>query len=283
MNSLQSTMFQANQAFINDKGINNPSDQQKADPKYIEENADWLKAEADYKNQTTVVTQTQAALNSATLGYQATQDITVTAPIAGTVENLANSVGDRVAAAPSATTAAASATLGSSSPVLYIVTDDSSNASLAVVQINEVDFPKVKLGQSATITLPALPNKTFKGHVAKIDQIGTNTSSVISFNVYIGIDNSDSNIAPNMTVNVDINTAKNENTLTVPNAAIKPYKGGKAVEILDKSKPATKQIKLVPVTIGIKGIDRTEIISGVKEGTVVITGTTKPVVATLGG
>src|SRR5262249_25065532 len=54
LNSLQSALFKANQAFVTDRGVINPSDQQKADPKYIEENADWLQAEADYKNQQSV-------------------------------------------------------------------------------------------------------------------------------------------------------------------------------------------------------------------------------------
>src|SRR5205823_1113568 len=51
MNSLQSALFKANQTFINDKGVPNPSDLQKTDPVYVEENADWLQAQADYKNQ----------------------------------------------------------------------------------------------------------------------------------------------------------------------------------------------------------------------------------------
>src|SRR5882724_8303573 len=84
MNSLQSALFKANQTFINDKGITNPTDQDKADPKYIEENADWLQAEADYKNQQGVIAEAEASFASAALSY-AESSATITAPISGTI------------------------------------------------------------------------------------------------------------------------------------------------------------------------------------------------------
>jgi HlyD family secretion protein len=253
---------------------------------------DFDGAQQAYKTADITVVSANASVNSTGLAYNATKDTTLTAPISGKVENLAFRVGDKVSAvttqaASTSTTTTASGSVTSSSPVLYIVTDGSSNNSLAVVQVNEVDFPKIRQGQTATVTLPAIPNKKFTGHIVKMDQLGTNTSSVISFNVYIGLDNPDTNVAPNMTINVDINTAKHENILTVPNSAIKPYKGGKAVEVLDKNKPAASQLKFIPVSVGIKGIDDTEILNGISEGAIVVTGsnsTTKPATASpLGG
>ena len=71
-----------------------------------------------------------------------------------------------------------------------------------------------------------------------------------------------------MTANVDIDVAKKENVLLVSNSAVKPYKGGKAVQIFD---PKTKQPVFVPIVIGLVGIEKTQIISGIKEGTKVIT------------
>lgn len=294
--SLDATMWTKQQAYLsaqnnqnykNNNSVNPATkntytdlEKQQIDSAVVQTQKDFDAAQQAYKTADVAIAAAQASVNSTGLAYQATRDITVTAPVGGTIENLAYEVGDKV------TATITTATTVSSSPVLYIVTDGSSDNSLVVVQVNEVDFPKIKLGQSADITLPAIPNKKFSGHVIKIDQLGTNTSSVISFNVYISLDNPDANIAPNMTVNVDIDTAKHKNVLTVPNSAIKPYKGGKAVEVLDKSKPAKSQIKFVPVVIGIKGIDRTEIISGVGEGTVVITGTgvtAKPAGGPFGG
>lgn len=144
------------------------------------------------------------------------------------------------------------------------------------MQLNEVDFPVVKIGQTATVTLPAVKDRTFHGKIVRIDKIGTNSSSVITFNAYLSLTDANQEVAPNMTANVDIETARHENARTVSNSALKPYKGGHAVQVLDEKQKGPNKIKLVPVTIGIQGLDRTEILSGVSEGTVVVTGTTTP-------
>ena len=293
--SAQNTQNYKNGNSVNSATKNNYTDVEKfaIDRAVDQTQKDFDAAQQAYKTAGVSLAAAQATVNSTLIAYQATQSEIIKAPVSGTIENLAYGYGDKVSGGTSQAatgTTASSATAASSamnaSPVLYIVTDGQSKNSLAAVQVNEVDFPKIKLDQEATVTLPAIPNKKFTGHVVKIDQLGTNTSSVISFNVYIGLDHPDTNIAPNMTVNVDINSAKHENTLTVPNSAIKPYKGGKAVQVLDKSKPAGNQIKFIPVTIGIKGIDKTEILSGVSEGTMVVTGSDtiiKPTGGPLGG
>ena len=64
-------------------------------------------------------------------------------------------------------------------------------------------------------------------------------------------------------------TEKLTNVLTVPNSAVKPYKGGRAVRVVDKK--SKEGFKYVPVEIGLKGKDKTQILSGIKEGQEVIT------------
>ena len=161
--------------------------------------------------------------------------MTISAPASGKVQNLAYSTGDKVTAGVSAastatgTSASGVSTGAASSPVLYIVSDQT---PIILAQVNEVDIETIQLGQQAKITLPAVRNKTYTGHIIKVDDIGTNTSGVISYNVYISIDSQDSLLKPGLTANVDIQTAHHDNVLTVANEAIKPYKNGKAVQIL---------------------------------------------------
>ncbi len=266
VNSLQAALFKANQAFVNDRGIDNPSDSQKADPVYIQENATWLQAEADYKNQASVVAQAQAALTSAALSYQATQDAVVNAQVGGTISNLAYSIGDQVTAAM---TTSGSNTNTSASPMLVIGTD---TENVVKIQINEVDVNKIKDGQKATITLNAIKDKTFNGEVSRVDDYGTDTSGVITYNVYVKITDLDKQIKPLMSAVVTIETARHETALVVPNSAVKPYKGGKAVQVRDASKPGN-QLKYVQVKAGIKSTNETEILEGVTEGMEVVTGT----------
>ncbi len=216
--------------------------------------------EQKFKDSDSAIQTAMAGLSSAWLAYQATQDIVVKAPAAGTVTNFSQRTGDKVTANASGTT-----TEGSASPVLTIANLYDYSIKVA---LNEVDIPKVKTGNTAKITLDAIPGKTFNGSVIHVDTVGTNTAGVITFNVTLEITNPSGEIKPAMTANVDIEVDKAENVLTVPNSAIKPYKGKKAVQVID---PKTKKATYIPVETGIKSPERTEIKRGVTEGTEVIT------------
>ncbi len=290
MNSLQSALFKANQTFINDKGVPNPSDLQKTDPVYIEENADWLQAQADYNNQAGVISQAQAALTAASLSYQATQDSVVTAPIEGTVANLSVSQGNSVTASgtgssnssnssnssgSSSTGSTSTSGSGSSSSSgsstsngsTIMVIGDFSQLSV-VAQVNEVDIPKVKVGQNATVTLDAFPDQTFVGQVVNVDSVGTTSSNVVTYNVYIDLVSPPSTIKPGMTASIAIQTARHDDVITVPTAAIQSSNGASYVRVLKNGKVSTVQ-----VTTGISDDTNTEVESGISEGDVVITGT----------
>lgn len=279
MNSLKAALFNANEAFVNGRGVDNPSDDQKADPVYIQQESTWLQAEADYNNQAGVISAAQASFNKASFAYQATQNLIVKAPSSGTATNLSFKVGDKVSASSTsgAGGSAVSTTATSGTPVLTIANLTDYTVKLA---LNEVDVPKVENGQTAKLTLDAFPNKKFKGKVTHVDSLGTNTAGVITYNIVVEITNPEDTIRPAMTANVDIEVDKAENVLTVSNSAIKPYEGKKAVQIIDSR---TKTAKYLPVEVGIKSPEKTEIKGGVQEGTQVITGSKNGVVETSGG
>jgi RND family efflux transporter MFP subunit len=256
LNSLQAELFRTNQIFVNDRGVDNPSKDQKDDPVYIQQNANWLKAEADYKNQQTAISQAQAKASSTFLLYQATQNATVKATLAGKISNLAVTKGSGVTAQ----------TLTSSpKPVLTI---SSLGTTEAIVSFSESDIAKVEEGQEAAIEINAIDDKKYNGVVRRVDDVGTNDAGVIRYNVYIEVVDVDSRIRSGMTVDVDIVTRKLHDVLSVPNSAVKPYKGGRAVRIYDASK---KEIVYKPVKIGVRGEERTQILSGIEPGQEVIT------------
>ncbi|HEX8931798.1 MAG TPA: efflux RND transporter periplasmic adaptor subunit, partial [Patescibacteria group bacterium] len=153
INSLQSALFKANQSFVNDKGVNNPTDQQKADPKYVEENADWLQAEADYKNQQGVISQAQVALSAAWLSYTQTS-ADITAPIAGNVENLAITPGFPLVANTSSSNNNSNQT-----PITIGNIKLQNGFVTATVNLTEIDVTSVKIGQKVTLTLDAFAGK----------------------------------------------------------------------------------------------------------------------------
>ncbi len=210
----------------------------------------------------------QASLRSAEAAYAATQNVIVKSPANGTVANLLDKVGDKVTASSGAS---------GGSPIL-VIGDFSSYR--VILELSEVDIPKVNIGQSAMFSLDAFAGKKFMGKVTQVDTIGTNINGVITYTVAVEITDPQDSIRPAMTANVDIVVDRAENVLTVPNSAVKPYLGGKGVQVLDQE---TGLPKYISVEVGIKSPEKTQIISGVDEGVEVITGAKNDVVEVNGG
>lgn len=224
------------------------------------------------------ITAARANLRSAELKYRSTLDTTAIAPINGTIANLGFSIGDKVYSVSTANSNNTSVI--SSIPVLAIGT---SPDYVVIIQLNEIDINKIKIDQDAIITIDAIPGKNYLGKVVRADEYGTNNSGVISYNIYIKLIDVDPQIKPLMSANVTIQVAKHENVLLVPNSAVKPYKGAKAVQIID-GQDNPSQIKYVPVITGIKTSSQTEILSGVKQGDMVVTSaSTTSTTTTIGG
>ncbi|MBP9719191.1 MAG: efflux RND transporter periplasmic adaptor subunit [Candidatus Levybacteria bacterium] len=261
--SLQSSMFSQwdtfrqlaeSDSYENSDG--SPKNDTRALPQYHIAEKDWLAAEQNYKKQQAVISQAQTALNTANLTYQATQNAIVKANAAGVIANLSVKQDSTVKAyAPTAV----------SLPLATIATLATPEV---MVQLSENDIAKVEPGQSVTIDVSAISTKIYKGVVSRVDSIGTLDKGVIRYKVYIDVLDADNRLRPGMNVDVEIITTKLSNVLSVPNAAVKPYQGGRAVRVPGKKKG---EIDYKAVKVGIKGESRTQILSGIEEGQQVIT------------
>ena len=258
--TLQNQEFVANQKFVNDKGIANPTQQDMQDPVYIEEQAAWLAAEAAYKNQQNVISQSEANVSNANLAYQLTSG-TIVAPTAGTISDLLITQGMQIG---SSNTSAGSSTNTSNQTVAAIQTG---NATTVQVSVSEVDAPQIKVGQEATITFDALPNKTFTGKVLGIDTTGSVSSGVVTYPAIIQLDESESDVLPNMSATASIITKVDNNVLLVPSSAIQTVGNSSTVRVLQNGKVTT-----VSVGTGDSSDSQTVITSGVTQGETVVTG-----------
>lgn len=223
---------------------------------FHEAESNFLAAEAKYKNQQTVIDQARASLNNAWLSYQATSPI-LTAPLAGVVSNISVVPGMGLTSTNQTTT--------SSQRVAVI-----QNEAKPIIRVNltEIDVPKVKIDQKATVTLDSLPDKTFTGKVAAVDRIGTTSNNVTSYPSLIQLDIASSEILPNMATNANIIIETKSDVLLVPSTAIQTQAGQSYVRILRDDRE-----QQVPVEIGVSSDTQTGIISGLSEGDEVITGT----------
>lgn len=255
LHSLQSSMFAANQKFINDAVARDLAD---SDPTYIQQNADWLAAEADYKNQQNVISQAQTALNSAWLTLQQSSP-TVYAPISGQVTGLSLQVGSVLSSSGSTDGES------SSQELAHIVTTATPTVT---IPLTEIDAPKVSIDDQATITFDAFPDKTYTGKIISIDTLGSTSSNVTTYPAVIALDTLSPELLGNMAAQVNIITDTKDQALLVPNSAVQNQNGTYSVQVMRDGQPTT-----VDVTIGLASDTQTEITSGLNEGDQVITST----------
>lgn len=274
MYSMQSTMFTNWDAFmkIAQNGTyqyedGSPNNINRSLPEFHIANDNWLAAEAKYKIQQNVVYQSQTALNSAWSAYQRASS-TVYAPISGTVSGLALQIGSVINSNASSQNSNVSNT-----KIANVKTDAT---PLVTLNLTEIDVPKVSIGDKATITMDAYPDKTFTGKVVSIDTVGTITSGVSTYPVVIKLDTNTTTILPNMAVSANIITARKNDVLMVPTSSIQQNTdGSNYVQVMKNN-----VISQVNVEVGLSSDTQTEILSGVTEGTTVVTATIQPTTST---
>lgn len=179
----------------------------------------------------------------------------------------------------------------------------------AEVKVDETDIVNVKLGQSADVTVDAIPGKIFKGHVTLVgdqallrssgvstSQSTTGTEEAKDFKVVVTLDAPSSDLRPGLSTTAKITTAHKDGVVSLPiqaltmhspeapstpgkvEAASTPAPGSKpapeqqGVFVIDKDAHGKLRAKFVPVTTGITGATDIEVLSGLKEGTEVVTG-----------
>ena len=100
----------------------------------------------------------------------------------------------------------------------------SSALDLSLVQVrtlvDETDVGKIRAGLSATVTVDAYPNRPFGGTVLKIEPLATVNQNVTMFPVIIRINNGDKLLKTGMNADVQIQVARRENAMVVPNDAV---------------------------------------------------------------
>ena len=91
----------------------------------------------------------------------------------------------------------------------------------ADIQVTEVDINRIKIGQDATLTFDAIPNKNYKAKVTEVGEVGTAVSGVVNFNVTVEIIESDEDVKPGMTAAVNIIVNQLDNILVVQNRSVR--------------------------------------------------------------
>jgi RND family efflux transporter MFP subunit len=172
---------------------------------------------------------------------------TVTAPIDGIVGSVSTQEGETVAASLSAPT--------------FVTIIDLSRLEVDAY-VDEVDIGGVKVGQKATFTVDAFPDKVFNGEVEAIYPQAIIQDNVVNYDVIIKItDPFEGQLRPQMTASVTINMDSLKGALVIPAKAVK-HEGGKTFVMVPGPKGPTQR----PVTLGREAGEYVQVKAGVSEG-----------------
>lgn len=133
---------------------------------------------------------------------------------------------------------------------------------------DEPDIGGLRLGEAALITWDAKPGMTWHGQVERVPV------TVMQYGVrrvgeaLISVDDSNEDLLPDTNVTVTVTTSSQDNALVIPKEALQVENGRAFVFRIDGD-----QLKRTPVTYGTLNVNQAEILSGLKEGEWVATGT----------
>ncbi len=117
---------------------------------------------------------------------------------------------------------------------------------LAKIPVSEADAVKIKNGMQAKLTFDSIENIKYTGVVDSVDLIGTISSGVTTYNVFIKIVEDDIKIKPNMSVNVEIVLSEVKNVLKVEANAVKNIDDKNFIRTV---KEEVKSVKLEDITL----------------------------------
>lgn len=150
------------------------------------------------------IQQHQAALNAARVNLSYTD---IVSPVDGIVISRNIDVGQTVAAS-------------FQTPTLFLIAKDLTKMQVDT-NVSESDVGAAKVGQKASFTVEAYPDKTFWGQVTQIRQAPITVQNVVTYNVVVSVDNPQLELLPGMTANTRIVADERKDVLRVPIQAIR--------------------------------------------------------------
>jgi len=249
------------------------------------------------------ITSSQRRVAQAQAGLTRVSDILakhdVVSPLDGIVTNLPVRLGETVV--PGVQNSAASA----------VMTIADMSLITAEVKVDETDIVNLEIGQKATVTIDAIPDHTFAGHIIEIGNTAilrstgqvasssaTSSTEAKDFKVVVALDDPPDTVRPGLSCTAKIVTATRHDVLNIPIQALtvrqqgelddaavknKPKDNGQAPIDLATQKQRKEEITGVFVVVnqkaefrkvatGITGATDIEILSGIQPGDQIVVG-----------
>jgi HlyD family secretion protein len=252
-------------------------------------------AAASVKSAEAQLVQAQASLNQAQVNLSHT---IIRAPIDGVVIARNVNVGQTVAASMQA-------------PTLFVIAQNLKEMRVNA-SVDESDIGKIQVNQPVRFRVDAYPNEAFTGKVSQVRLQPVVEQNVVSYITVIDVPNPDLRLKPGMTAAVTIETARADEAIMVPNAALRFRPTEQVFEALGLKAPEQRQrpqgqsapgpraggegstrgnraavwvlaennLKRVPVEVGISDGAQTAVRGDLTPGSRVVTGLSTPAAAT---
>ncbi len=164
---------------------------------------------------------------------------------------------------------------GSNNPTVIMRIADLSE-KLVKAKVDETDIGSVKIGEHATFTVDAYPDKTFRAQVTKISQTDTanswdtsssttsssSSNAVIYYYVTFSAPDEENLLLPAMTARLDIVVGQVRDALCVPISALKTDGQGSYVEKITKDAQGKDIAEKIYITVGLYGEEFVEVTGG---------------------
>jgi HlyD family secretion protein len=160
--------------------------------------------DAQVKNGEALVRQREAQLAQARVDLERTS---IRAPVDGIVISRSVDAGQTVAASLQA-------------PTLFLIARNLTDMQVEA-SIDESEIGRIAIGQEASFTVDSFPGRSFSGKITQVRKAAQVVQNVVTYIAVIAAPNPDLSLLPGMTANVRIVTARREDVLRVPNAALR--------------------------------------------------------------
>jgi HlyD family secretion protein len=198
---------------------------------------EYQQGASDSASAATSLLSADAALS---IAEQQREDVTIRAPIDGTITEKLIAAGAVIQ----------SSTSGNSAGTNLLRMADLTRVRIRA-SFNETDIANVRVGLPVDVRVDAFPDETFVGELTKIEPIATVQQSVTMFPVQIAIDNADRRLKPGMNAEVSVKVAEVYDVLAVPSDAIRTTREAAYAAGLLKLHPdtVTKQVEAQVATL----------------------------------
>jgi HlyD family secretion protein len=105
-------------------------------------------------------------------------------------------------------------------PVLFRIAEDLTRMQIDL-SIDESDVGQITEGLPVRFSVDAFPDRTFSGAIFQVRLAATTVNNVVTFPVVVEVANPDGVLLPGMTANAEIEVARRDDVLRVPNAALR--------------------------------------------------------------